>query len=377
MSSYEPYSCYDTAKDEIIAAVVFKFSATLSIYGSVSIILDVIKRMRSGIRNDSYQRIMLGLSFFDIILSFFFPVVGASMTPSETGWLMAMGNETSCFLQGFFILLGGFGSFGYQMALSFNVLLLISFRWSQRKFARIAEKPMHFLIIVSSVAAAAVPWAMKTTHPFCGRCTDSNTTYLKLFVSLYLIMISFCTIAMAWVYCSVWRQEVRMKRYRQRYRLSDVDHHRDSKRIRKVLLLYTLSLYFCWGFYLLRNIFTAILGKAVPFAVTVLFDSLFPLLGFLNMAVYFMPKAQRYQEENPPLSLFKAYYFVLIPSIRLNCCKRRSSEEAATEEESDGVPEIISDGADMNFIEFNAGTMDDGAFMSSAFESEVDNGGDN
>eukprot|EP00957_Ditylum_brightwellii_P091481 6965888-Ditylum_brightwellii.AAC.1 len=61
--------------------------------------------MRNGKKTDPYQRIMVALSFFDFILSFFGLFLGSWMAPMETGWMGAVGNTVSCTMQGFFLVL--------------------------------------------------------------------------------------------------------------------------------------------------------------------------------------------------------------------------------------------------------------------------------
>ena len=153
--SYPPYSCTTGPNEEIAEELIQTMAGALSVFGSCYIAQDVLKRhfrqyhflscrrcQNANIDNgtnqanneafttndsrnfqnstrrpkkttatDPYQRIMLGLSFFDICHSFFDSFMGTWMTPSETGWLMASGNQVSCSAQGFFTAFGFMGSF--------------------------------------------------------------------------------------------------------------------------------------------------------------------------------------------------------------------------------------------------------------------------
>eukprot|EP00567_Pseudictyota_dubia_P010462 CAMPEP_0197445334 /NCGR_PEP_ID=MMETSP1175-20131217/10580_1 /TAXON_ID=1003142 /ORGANISM="Triceratium dubium, Strain CCMP147" /LENGTH=414 /DNA_ID=CAMNT_0042976277 /DNA_START=438 /DNA_END=1682 /DNA_ORIENTATION=+ len=305
---------------------------------------------------DPYQRIMLGLSLFDIITSFFAFVLGSSMVPVETGWLWAAGNQQTCTLQGFWTSLGFLGSFEYQMALSLNLLMLITFGWSQKKFAEKIEKPMHCTILLSSFIYATVPLFYHGYNPSCinGQCTfdvikDDNGSIIRgsevlsagcglVFYATLLLMLVFCTTAMVWVYASVRRQENRMKKYRfgsnsdsasAREIARDESQNKESKKIRKILLLYTLALYMCLGVpfsvHWAVMIHQTIHGKAyhdhdLNFGSMLFSAFMVPFQGVFNCLVYFMPKALKRQRANPGTWLIAAYLDVLLPS-KLFCGK--------------------------------------------------------
>jgi len=96
----------DSASEEVIRVVAQKISSALSIMGSSHILMTVWKTWRRAKSSvDSYQRIMVGFSIFDILFSFFYWFLGTWMTPSETGWWGAVGNNQTCSMQGFFSIL--------------------------------------------------------------------------------------------------------------------------------------------------------------------------------------------------------------------------------------------------------------------------------
>eukprot|EP00957_Ditylum_brightwellii_P082387 6264303-Ditylum_brightwellii.AAC.1 len=109
MFAVYPFSCLGSARNELIVAIFQKTGAFLSILGSSLIVSDVAKKVRNSKETDPYQRIMVGLSIFDILISFFFFFLGTWMVPKETGWLWAVGNTSSCSAQGFFFAFSGFG----------------------------------------------------------------------------------------------------------------------------------------------------------------------------------------------------------------------------------------------------------------------------
>mmetsp|Transcript_25845 Transcript_25845/g.38413 ORF Transcript_25845/g.38413 Transcript_25845/m.38413 type:complete len:354 (-) Transcript_25845:666-1727(-) len=295
---------------------------------------------------------------FDIIYSLFVPFGGTWMVPKGTGWRWAVGNTASCSAQGFFYMFGAFGELFYQAAISLNILLLIVFGWTQEKFAKKVEKPMHVIIITVVLIIAIVPLAFQSYNPFCGQCIptlvwkcsikdekESCNWVLRgartvavvsdiLSGALLIIALIFCTVAMVWVYLHVRRQELKMQEYN--FRGHNEEHHRESKRIRKILLLYTLSLYLTWGVYAVTANLYIFLSLNIPFFVRVLFESSLPSsLGFFNMLVYFLPNSLKYQEDHPGTWLVTSYFHVLHPSIT-----------------------HVADSPDMNLSRFNTSTVD-------------------
>ena len=89
---------------------------------------------------DPYQRIMAGLSAYDVLLSSFFYVMGTWMTPRETGWWGAAGNVYTCSAQGFFLIFGYVGVSAYQALLSTSMLLTVVYSWTPNKFERKIEQ---------------------------------------------------------------------------------------------------------------------------------------------------------------------------------------------------------------------------------------------
>jgi len=345
------FSCRAGPREELVGEIIQKISASLSILGSVYIVADVVRKLRNGKKTDPYQRIILGLSIFDILFSFIL-FLGTWITPEETGWLMAVGNTSSCTVQGFFHILGWVGEIGYQMALTLNILVLIVFEWNQEKFAKKVEKQLHIIIIALALTMAIIPLFFQSYNPRCGNCTievifdECNSTddeeelcvvrgnltvaNVLFFIgfSMVFIMLIFGTVAMVWVYVHVRRQETKTKRYN--FRGVQRDNHRESKRIRKILLLYTISLYLCWGIFAAMVALESLGSIQIVYGIRVVFKEAFPpLLGFFNMLVYFLPKCLKYQQDHPGTWLMIAYFHVLCPSVNCTYCisKTRSGEK--------------------------------------------------
>mmetsp|Transcript_17010 Transcript_17010/g.24108 ORF Transcript_17010/g.24108 Transcript_17010/m.24108 type:complete len:266 (-) Transcript_17010:32-829(-) len=244
------------------------------------------------------------------------------------------------------------------MAISLNILLLINFGWKQEQFAKKVERPMHFIIITYVLTIAIIPLVSETYNPLCGTCflnviwdtcstkdegelcivrgNEQVVTVIRLIAfALILIVLIFCTVAMVWVYLHVRRQEMRNRRYIFGGS-NNTENHRESRRIRKILFLYTLSLYFSYA----PGLFAAFANKPISASISRTFV---PLLGFWNMLVYFLPNCLKYQRDHPGTWLVTAYFQVLRPA---PCAWSPSGMCAGQKEEVEDAPE-------MNFAKFN------------------------
>jgi len=330
---YASNSCMENVSQEIVRAILPKLSSFLSIMGSSFILWMVWRKWKNdkmGI--DPYQRIMIGYSIFDILFSFFYWFLGTWMTPSETGWWGALGNEQSCTAQGFFSVFV-YGTAMYQFSLSLQMLLLIVFMWTPAQFEMKIEKKLHRFNVISTLVAACIPLFFKGYNPKCGTCRPvpmpswcgdwmggdgatecerGDAIMSNIYVFLFWVVLSaftlFCSGAMVAIYMSVYLSERKMAKYR----FSNEDdeggeeEYPESKRIRQSMLLYSSSFYICW-------IIPLVLWYAphgVP-SLYVIGDVLFSLMGFFNMVVYVHPKCVKYQQKNPGTSLLRCYVIII------------------------------------------------------------------
>lgn len=154
----------------------------------------------------------------------------------------------------------------YQTLLSLFMLLLVAFGWSPRKFEERIELRMHVVIFLGAIVYIIPPLIYEGYNPECGHCVpvplplncgnwlygDGSDckrgspalafVYWIVFFTLLPTVTVFCSGAMYKVYRTVRDQEER----RSSIRSFRDDHHRESKRIRRTMVLYTGSFYLCW-----------------------------------------------------------------------------------------------------------------------------------
>lgn len=364
-----PYQCANSPRGEVVATVIRKISSSFSIFGSYYILATVWKKWREKKSSiDPYQRIVVGMSIYDFFWTFFPWFMGSWMVPAETGWWGAVGNQHTCSMQGFFFWLGVPGALLYQMLLSVHTLLLVTYQWKPRDFEKKIERRAHVAIFVVSITLATIPLFFQAYNPECGTCLPAplpigcgdwawgnqyfggdgetecirgNPTLSEAYYSIYLsnifAMSIICTSSMIMVYRSVRRQEDRVSRYLS---FRSEDHRRESKRIKRTMILYTVGFFFCWV------IPSIIIHSGLPpgSPANVISYILLPLQGFFNMLVFIAPKCAKYQRQHPGTWLCTAYVCVIFEVDKLKkskCCvslRRRKGEDPLDDDlESDGA----------------------------------------
>jgi len=134
----------------IVLSFLYVFSSILSIVGSSTILYKVLGDFKN---STSYDRVMVGLSTFDVIAS-----LGWALTPfllpKETSmrpW--AIGNNATCTLLGFITQLG-FSAVLYNMFLSFYYLLTVRYGVKRIDFGSKYEVWIHGFCIVFALITA-------------------------------------------------------------------------------------------------------------------------------------------------------------------------------------------------------------------------------
>jgi len=159
-----------------VIAVAPKFSALLSICGSLGIVIKVL--MNKARRKKTMHRIMLGMSICDILSSIWYfastwPIpadtIDTFFGDTETDtifWAAGDSNGISCSISGFFNQFAVVAPL-YNISLSVFYLLVVNYGWKDSRIKKIEWSfhviPLGYAIITSSFAAIAdlygyVPW---------------------------------------------------------------------------------------------------------------------------------------------------------------------------------------------------------------------------
>ena len=143
--------------------VLQKISCFLSATGS-SMIISQISRNQFN-RSKPQQRLLLGLSVSDLCTSFIWILTPLLMPSGTWGSPWAVGNQTTCNLQGFIVTLFNASAILYMCALQTQYLLTIKYGWTEGRIRRNAEPYMHAFPWGMGLAAAIAQLSLKLYNP--------------------------------------------------------------------------------------------------------------------------------------------------------------------------------------------------------------------
>lgn len=120
----------------VTLAVIGLLSSAMSTYLIYKIIRDKNRTKRI------YHRIMLMISLADLSAAIWAGILSTWPSPKGQGIIWAVGNDTTCSLQGFWVQLCGLLSARYNSSLSFYYLIAIRYCWKKSKLIHY-EKFFH------------------------------------------------------------------------------------------------------------------------------------------------------------------------------------------------------------------------------------------
>jgi hypothetical protein len=145
-----PFNGVPTHSQQIVLALMPKLAATLSIAGSGYIFFDCLRRRRKTKDQNTYHRLMIGLSVCDVLMSaglFTSTWPMPKETPNVWG---AVGTVESCEAVGF-LEQAGVAAVMYNGSLSTYYLLRIRYGWTASQIARV-EPWMHAIPLIFGLA---------------------------------------------------------------------------------------------------------------------------------------------------------------------------------------------------------------------------------
>ena len=241
--------------------------------------------------------------------------------------------------------------------LSLQAMLLVAYGWTVRDFERRIERRLPVFGLVSVLVLASVPLFFQGYSPLCGACwlpvplpmgcgdwflgdgateclhgsPTLATVYLGvLFLSVVAVTV-FCTGAMVIIYLSVHRQDQAMAQYR--HGSTRREAYARSRSIRTKMVLYASNFYICWILPLI-----VLFAGSPPALRLVGFALLNPLMGFLNMLVFVLPKCRKHQKARPGTRLPAAYVHVLLAAPLTETWRWATTRMAAATSVGAGAP---------------------------------------
>ena len=172
---------------QIALFVLQKISCSLSAIGSLMIISQITRSAFN--RSKPQQRLVLGLSVSDLCTSIIWILTPLFM-PADSGALGAIGNQTTCNIQGFIVTLFNASAVLYMCALQLQYLLTIKYGWSETRI-RGVERYMHGVPWFLGLAAAITQLSLKLFNPADWGESHSFDVYHMFTLSLLMHLNSY------------------------------------------------------------------------------------------------------------------------------------------------------------------------------------------
>ena len=132
---------------------------------SSGLIIYIVLRSQEKL-STTYHRIMAFMSFFDIVSSIFI-ALGTIMVPSDNIFKFAgpmLGNDTTCKIQGWFILFAFAGGTSLNVSLSWYFVCKFAFKMSVHHIAKYIEPIMYTYTVALVFFVTSLYLAMDLIH---------------------------------------------------------------------------------------------------------------------------------------------------------------------------------------------------------------------
>jgi len=250
-------------------------------------------------RQNMQQRLVGAMSCFDFMVSivWFFTIFFIPSDFEDKGFPLALGNDASCSVQGFFIQLST-ASFIYNISLSFYYICIIKYNCTSLKMRSI-EKYLHIVPVGFGLLTAIIAVSMGLIGDADWDCWIKAEFYEyqwglffgPLFVSLGLTILN-----MARVHRHVKRTEAKAAKWRMNERQSQI--YKNTNQVAKQNRLYVLSFVVIWLLPSIARIIQ-IFGVTIPSWFAVVCGTVIPSQGFFNALVYFRLRFNKCGSDNP------------------------------------------------------------------------------
>ncbi|KAL7542071.1 hypothetical protein ACHAXR_011737 [Thalassiosira sp. AJA248-18] len=257
-------------------------------------------------RSKPQQRLVLGLSISDVSTSLVWIFTPLFM-PSESGAVWAIGNQTTCNIQGFIVTLFNASAILYMCALQLQYLLTIKYGWTESRI-RTVEPYMH------GVPCCGAQGGTDLTETDCIRGDNAEIYRWSFFFAPLWVAITFCIIVLVLIYKTVWESERRSLRHsiQRSEQLSNSARQREtrkksrlvrSQKVKTQCFMYAGAFFIVWTFPTIARLIQ-LLGGAIHPIIGVLAGTFIGSQGFFNAIIFFRP---RYSMIEKPGVLAKGY----------------------------------------------------------------------
>mmetsp|Transcript_19947 Transcript_19947/g.34063 ORF Transcript_19947/g.34063 Transcript_19947/m.34063 type:complete len:398 (-) Transcript_19947:1433-2626(-) len=308
-----------------VLTIIPYFSAPTSILASSVILFIILKDARRKLGH-VYHRLVFGMSLMDVLNSINLAMSGI-MVPKGTNFVYgAMGNTTTCDINGFFFQFG-FGALLYSSFLCMYYVLIIRYGKKQDFISWFVEPFMHTIAILHPIAAASVSAAYQAMNPMyvlpgwcylasrpigCANDPDvdcdrgGNYPTIELYATVLPSFVAWgvIIICMLMVFCTVRSQENRMA---ASYYNNNYTDEFNKERTRQTIRQATLYIVCPWITFSFAAAISLSIGPKPParenrtyyFVLAVMTKVFLPMQGMFNLLIFLRPRYYALQRRHP------------------------------------------------------------------------------
>jgi len=390
---------YTSKAGVAIAATTGTISAISSF-----IIIYIMYKSKQGFKQSVYHRIVLGMSFSDIIVSvaiaFTTLPMPKDMIYRQFEGLLIRGNISTCTAQGFFFILGGSCTATYIASLMLYYLFSIRYKKTEEEIAKRIEPWLHAIPIIYSILISSslvafealnpTPfecWCTAMTIPYwCPSTPNDNSCILRTkreayivhhIMGAFFILIVVVSIgSLAMIILGTYEQESLLKYYLQSIDRVSRDNSDRADRVRldyqytRAISKQALAYFVAYASVNIFPVITLFSGKTNlgTGAFPVFHLILRPLQGFFNLLIFSYHKVDNIQRAVPGTGFSTALrqVFFLWPTeetpefiVSSLSIVRRDFERKTGDPEGGGDMDIVGNFAVANSVVPPSSTGDD------------------
>ena len=288
-----------------ILASLSRTARIFSMFGAGAIIYNITRDAAK--RSKSKDRIILLMSICDFFFAFFGPVLGLLMIPVDS-FPGALGNQTTCNVQGFIYIAGYGASSAYNASLAIVYLLIVRFEFPDERLKRVEPflhvyPFLHGMFFIGAFPLQVFNMGEVTcqviasplgclTNDSCVRGKTTITLNMTSYIAfVQLLVIVACMISL---YRTVLGREISSDRFR--FNAENRPPQRDLSNAMKSQGLWYSGSYLLWV--LIRNGIETFVGDS-PLWLKAIAAVTFHFIGFSNAMIYFRPRYLKLLSDHP------------------------------------------------------------------------------
>ena len=282
------------------------------------------------------------------------------------GYWLALGNDTTCRIQGALMVFSFISTPLYNLALCIYFLCVIRYNMTDERFGQLWEPYLHALPILYAIGAATYTlaagyinptttmcWISSASNPLESKNSPPRVEYIIIGGPIFVIfiLIIFIMLSILW---TVRKQERTMERYRfqlssglqsRRSIRSEQNASRTRRRVKAAesrAILFSAAYIITYAPTLISRILSSTLAfQNVPFFFVAAARFFLPLQGVLNMFVHLHPQVKNIQREHPQYWYIRALGTALI-NLDSELDSRRGRGVIATRRRSRHLRDTVS-----------------------------------